>query len=261
VPILAVKMYFCPLVLIVISCGAERSNAGAGPSGSTQTTPTALPDDRPLCNTLFDAHDIPFMAVTFWSSDACPSQRTGRKEMASSTSTDLTREPGKICMSGQVTTGYAELILDFDGDNRDGAQGTGGRITPEESRGAKPLDAAGLGIQGIQFSLETPPASGLAVSLASVVTPGCYGRAECLHTGYYVMSEDEPGVPRRIREPGTHTFRIADFQAAPWADPTQELDTTQLGFVDFEIAAGAYDFCISDLKMLDANGDAVSGRM
>ena len=230
-----------------------RSESNEAPSG-------AAADGDPRCNTLFDAHDIPFLAVTFWTSDSCPSQRTGLTVMPSSTITSLTREPGKVCMSGQVTTGYANLILDFDGENRDGIQGSGGRITPEQSQGAKPLDAVGLGITQIQFTLDTPPASGLAVNLASVVLPGCYGRAECLHSGYYLMSEGQPGVLERVRDPGVHGLRIADFQAAPWVDPTEELDTTQLAFVAFELGAGAYDFCIRDLKMLEAKGAVVSER-
>lgn len=270
-PTLAVNLTVRPWLVIAFAAGAACSGGGdaSAPSSSATQSPSTEVDgsalaaasgDEPLCNTLFDAGDIPFVAVTFWSSDACPSQRTGLRPMPSSTLTELTREPGKICMTGQVTTGYAELIVDFDGDNRDGTAGTGVRITPEESKGAEPLDAAGLSISQLQFTLETPPASGLAVSLASVVMPGCYGRAECLHAGYYLMSEDRPGVPQRIGEPGVHRLKIADFHAAPWVDPTRELDMTRLGFVAFELSGGEYDFCIRDLKMLDAEGNAISGR-
>ena len=38
-----------------------------------------------------------------------------------------------------------------------------------------------------------------------------------------------------------------------------EPDTTQLGFMAFELGAGEYAFCIHDLRMLDVNGNAVSG--
>jgi hypothetical protein len=221
--------------------------AGADTTATTETSPA-------VCNTLFDASEIPFVAVSFWISDACPSQRTGVAPMPSSTITRLTHQPGKICMSGQVTTGWAELVLDFSGNNPNGSQ------PPEQPAAA--LDAAGLGISQLRFTLDSPPASGLAANLASVLVPGCYGRPnECLHAGYYIMSEDIPGVPERLNEAGTYTLRIADFQAAPWVDPTRELDTSRLAFLDFEIGSGDYDFCIHDLQLLDDAGSPVAGRL
>jgi hypothetical protein len=171
--------------------------------------------------------------------------------MASSTITELSREAGKICMRGRVTTGWASLIVDFSGSNPTGTQ------LPAEP--AEALDAAGLGITQLQLTVDSPPASGLAVNLASVLVPGCYGRPnDCLVAGYYVMKQ--PGVPERLTEPGTHTLRIADFQAAPWVDPTRALDTTRLAYVAFDLGVGDYDFCIHDLKLLDDSGHALGGK-
>jgi len=249
------------MLIACAACGGESSTPELDASAALAPSPAAAGGDTTIttqstavCNALFDAREIPFVAVTFWTSDACPSQRTGVAPMPSSTITRLTHEPGKICMSGQVTTGYAELFLDFSGNNPNGTQ------PPEQP--ADPLDAAGLGISQLRFTLDSPPASGLAANLASVLVPGCYGRPnDCLHAGYYVMREDMPGVPTRLDQAGTHTLRIADFQAAPWVDPTRELDTSRLAFLAFEIGIGDYDFCIHDLELLDDAGSPVGGRL
>jgi hypothetical protein len=193
------------------------------------------------------------MAWTFWISDSCPSQRTGVAPMASSTISELSRDAGQICLRGRVTTGWVSLIVDFSGNNPSGSQ-----LPTEE---APPLDVVRLGITQLQFTLDSPPTSGLSVDLASVLVPGCYGRPnDCLVSGYYIMDEQRPGVPDRLNEPGTYTVRIADFQAAPWVDPTRELDATRLAFVGFDPGMGDYDFCINDLKLLDDSGNPVEGK-
>jgi len=210
------------------------------------------PSDDGICNDVFDASDIPFLVATFPSSDACPTYRGNLAPQPSSTVTHVTRdEPGRICMSGEVTTGWAILIVSFDRINAVAA-------TPApETR--QPFDSAALGATALRFTLDPAPANGLQVALSMVTGEGCTATTQdCIQADFYVMVEGRPGVPLAFDESGPQTLRIADFVPAPWADPTNTLDPTRLAGVQFELNPGAFDFCIRDFELLDASGTPIT---
>jgi len=176
--------------------------------------------------------------------------------MPSTTITHVTQEePGRICLNAHVDSGWVVLVLGFDRIhaifNPD--------VPPPAIR--EPLDAAGLGITQLQFTLDTPPASGIQVDLGMVVGPDCAApTAACLQNGFYVMAADRPGVPISFTEAGTQTLQLSDFKVAPWEDPTLSLDLTRLASVQFELSTGDFDFCVRDFKLLDAAGNQVTMR-
>jgi len=210
---------------------------------------SALPSG-PRCDVAFAARDIPFVNIIFPVWDACPS-RNGAPQEPSSTVFDVTRdELGQVCLRGELpSSGWASLIVGFDGSNVGGNTPTPAQV--------EPLDATAFGLTGVAFTLEPAPVSGVLVQMASTVGEGCFPRCE-LRDGYYPMSEDAPGVLHGITEAGTYRFQFEDFKAAPWADPTVTLDPSHLAGVFFELQVGPFDFCLRDFQLLDAGGQPVT---
>ena len=134
------------------------------------------------------------------------------------TTAALRAEPGKVCMSG-ATEGYAILSLPLAGYH------TG-------------LDASALHITQVEFTVETPPSSGVVPQVTSNLE------------GFDLMSA---GEPVSIVSSSTKRASLSDFQNAGVT-----FDQTQL--IAFGLAANAtehYDFCLRDLKFLDASGGEV----
>jgi hypothetical protein len=139
------------------------------------------------------------------------------------------------------------LIVGFDGSNRNGSV----PLPPE----SKPLDADSASIDGLQFTLDTPPAAGLTIETAYVVGEGCFpGNCE-LHADFYIMESN--GVTRRFNRPGTYSLRFADFQQALSGEPGLQLDRTHIAGMFFHVPSGDFDFCVSDFHFLDVNGAPV----
>jgi hypothetical protein len=86
------------------------------------------------------------------------------------------------------------------------------------------------------------------VDTGSVYVDGCLDASGCIAFGFTLP---------RITEPGTTTVLLADFLQGDAASPNQVLDTSSLSHIGFTIEAAAYDFCVSEFKFLDANGDEV----
>jgi hypothetical protein len=199
------------------------------------------------CDQPLDAHGVAFVDLFFPLSDYCPARRMGPNPAATTQLQARRDDAGRRCLSGRITDGYATLIVGFDGSNRNGSM----PLPPE----SKPLDADSAGIDGVQFTLDTPPAGGLTLETAYVVGEGCFpGRCE-LHGDFYVM--ETSGLARSFDRPGTYSFRFSDFQQAPSGDPEIHLDTTHLAGMFFHLPTGDFDFCLSDFHFLDVNGAPV----
>jgi hypothetical protein len=199
------------------------------------------------CDQPLDAHGIAFVDLFFPVSDYCPRRRMGPTP-AATTQLQMSRDDaGGTCMQGRITDGWAQLIVGFDGSNRNGSM----PLPPE----SKPLDADSAGIDGVQFTLDTPPVNGLTLETAYVVGEHCFpGNCE-LHGDFYIMDSD--GVAHRFASSGTYSFRFSDFQQAPWGDPGSHLDETHLAGMFFRLPSGDFDFCLSDFHFLDVNGARV----
>jgi hypothetical protein len=251
-------------VCSAIACGAdqggepvESSSAPSDatleerPSGSTEASEVEA-GSRPVsetgvCNNLLRGNDIPFAVAVFAVSDACPSQRRNAAPQPSSTVADVRREaPGKYCASGVVTDGFANLIVSFDHINDLPAPPFHG-----------PLDAAALGVTQFRFSFESPPSTGLRVSPSNVVRDECaFSSDQCIQHGFYILNE--AGAPSTITQTGTYTQRIADYRPGPGEPATLLLDMTRFSGFEFQLNPGEFNFCVSDVQLLDDGGNPVS---
>lgn len=247
------------------ACASDDSSADSAPPGDTtrqdQATPPEVeppvvnsrlsPSEREQqlspCDQPLDAHGVAFVDLFFPVSDYCPTRRMGPNPAATTQLQASRDEAGRRCLSGRITDGYAMLIVGFDGSNRNGSV----PLPPE----SKPLDADSASIEGVQFTLETPPADGLTLETAYAVGEGCFPGGCELRGDFYVM--ETSGVARSFDRPGTYSLQFSDFQQAPWGAPGLQLDTTHIAGMFFHLPAGAFDFCLGDFHFLDVNGAPV----
>jgi hypothetical protein len=251
--------------LLASACGSdpEVTDSTSSPDPLIDTpqlgalTPSLPPETDSsaagLCDNYQDPNAIPFATALFPISDACPNPRERVAPLPSSTIVNVTQDqPGEICVSGRVTDGWVNLIVSLDRIN-DIFSST----PPPETR--QPLNTAALGIAALRFTLDPAPANGLHVALSQVVGENCTVTSrDCIVAGFYVMAEGRPGVLFDFDQPGSQTLTIADFQRAPWVDPTLELDTTKISGVEFELNAGDFAFCLRDFDFLDQSGNPVA---
>jgi hypothetical protein len=237
------------------ACASDDSGEGAPPAGTTEVDPVTPPPANPRvpvvplssCDQPLDAYGVAFVGVFFAVSDYCPARTMG-PNLASTTQLQMIRDDaGRTCLHGRINDGWARLILGFDGSNRNGSM----PLPPE----SKPLDADSAGIDGVQFTLDTPPAGGLTLETAYVVGEGCFpGRCE-LHNGFYITEPN--GLARSFDRSGSYSFRFSDFQQAPGGNPEDNLDMTHLAGMFFHVGTGDFDFCLSDFHFLDLTGAPV----
>jgi hypothetical protein len=230
--------------------GGDDSPTAAGPPAPTSTTPMpttpvpTTPVDCPPPGVTCSPTGMPFVQVALVSSNAVDPNAPMPGETTAALSNP---EPGKICMSGRLENGYAFLTLGF-------ASFDGTSLSD-------PLDAAGLGIASIQFTLDTPPPTGAYVQLASLIPDCDLGPLDCQHWGFY-LQDPMSHAWFQTNQPEVVTAPLTDFVRANFIDPTWEFDphglaTLQVGPGAFSSVTGDYDFCVSHLKFLDAAGNEV----
>ncbi len=227
---------------LAAACGADGA-ATPDPTSAEATDPSS-PDLECPANQVCPPQGMPFVQVALADTDAANPDLPQPGETSAIISNP---EPGTACISGRLEDGWAFLTLGvarWDGANlRD------------------PLDAAGLGIESIQFTLTTPPSSGVYVQLTSLVPDCDLGPIECQHWGFF-LERDAFQTPLLENQPGTVTARIANFVRADYIDPAWQFDpsrlsTLQIGPGALRSVTGDYDYCVSDLKFLDAAGNEV----
>jgi hypothetical protein len=220
---------------VLAGCG---SSEGPSPESESEPCPTGF-----IC----DVDDLPGVRAVLPSTD---SWVPGLDPPGPGRTTAVVRHPesGKVCMSGRLEAGWGFLTLVFAHFDETGVRSA--------------LDATALGISRIEFSLESPPQVGLYVQLVSAV-PGCTGNpGECQHWGFY-LSDGDPARLFVTTQPGIVEAPLADFVKTETADPSWEFDpahlaTLQIGAGPFGAVTGDYDFCLSGLRFLDADGAEVS---
>jgi hypothetical protein len=139
------------------------------------------------------------------------------------TTAKVRTEPGAACMSG-TSVGWAVLQL---------------IVGTRE----KPFDAEALGITQLEFTIDSPPTSGVLGQLTMFSVEGSPHSFDLFRDG------------RRVSVVSTQTLRVSfdDYQNA-----SVVLDPSRLLAIGFPIgSASAYDFCVRDLKFFDANDEEV----
>lgn len=198
------------------SNGGASASAGAGGEAGTTTCPDFL--GEPLAPNFGNCDSgACFSCVTPIQGMSFAKGMFSNTDASGVTQETLSKpEPGTVCMSG-TSLGYAQLTL---------------ALAP-----GPPFDAAMRGITQIQFTVQTPPSVGVLPQLDAWLP-------DMTPTGFNWAR----GV---VSTAITQLASLSDFQN-PDGFP---LDTNQLLGVAFSVSAAEhYDFCVRDLKFLDASG-------
>jgi hypothetical protein len=174
------------------------------------------------------------------------------------TTFDVTNpEPGRVCMAGKAASSAGEnggwgatLLLQV------------ADMNAEETMVDAPFDAASLGITRFDFTLTTPPNSGVGLGLSTVTNSNCEEPPGCTEGGSFRRMAD--GYPVAYTEGDTYTVNMVNFEHPPWAPSSIELDLTKIMafevYVTTTATAANYAFCVDDLTFFDDDGNVVTPR-
>jgi hypothetical protein len=140
-------------------------------------------------------------------------------------------DPSAVCMSG-TNVGAAVLQVFI---------GTGAYYLPGSAPIRATVDARALGITQVQFRIESPPSVGVGATAVMLAADGSAAFFDWTLEGKVVAATS------------TRTFTV------PWSDfqsPDGTFDPSLVLGIGFGLGGPTehYDFCIRDLKLLDANG-------
>ena len=153
-------------------------------------------------------------------------------------------EAGTVCMSGTNAGGVA---LDFALADSEAPFTILAANEPLVLTAAQLFHAEDLGITGLSFTVETPPSTGVSISIAMW---------DLDRGGPSWAAPEVDGNPVVITTSGmTTTLAFADFVTE---DAAFTFDANAFSQLSFSVGQGSYDFCVSNLKFLDANGDEVT---
>jgi hypothetical protein len=226
-------------VVLLVVCGLGLALGCSGP------------DSKPYCadgtGRICGPSGLPFVQWVAVRDDACASSSsTDCVKPTSATEVALTQpESGKVCAKGTVAgrDGYVWLMLGVGGWNK-------GLTVATDT-----LRAKDLGIAALSFNVETPPSTGVTLFATAVHASECDAPPSCLGEGYQLLTGPRANTIK--------TFNVAGVQQAPLANfsrdnPNDVLDLNQLHDFIFVVNPGDFDFCISDLRFMAADGQEVT---
>lgn len=170
-------------------------------------------------------------------------------------STALVRHtPGRFCMSGKLDPGATDmnwgsvLVLALTERTLTGIPG--------------PFDAAARGIAQVQFTVDPVPLAGVTVAFGAVQRADCLVLPDCFTATQFFLTEDG-STSTVIEDAGTVTASLDSFAQPSWGDPALPFDRSlianfQFGMQQLPGLVQDYDFCVQDVKFLDATGAEVS---
>jgi hypothetical protein len=212
--------------------------------GGSAASPCPITSPEFICN----PSGFAFVSTALVGSDACNGPVAfcpiDGGPLAGATTAHLSHpEPGKVCMSGTVSTfGWAQIGLGFTVDNATGTQVL------------KTFNANAMGITQMAFTIDSPPSGGVTVDAAITTSLVCPDSgADCFTYGFTLMTAPLSNIPLSITTPGPVVAPFINFEQTR-AGVTQTFDTSALDHVVFDVGAGDFDFCVRDFKFLDANG-------
>lgn len=103
-----------------------------------------------------------------------------------------------------------------------------------------------LRITQMRFTIDRPPSTGVFLSVSTLAKRVCHDAGDCLIFGF--------APPEPFTESGRVTLAFDDL-THPYG---LEFDTRAIAELLFDVGPGGFDFCISDLEFLDADGNVVS---
>lgn len=161
---------------------------------------------------------------------------------------------GKFCMSGQIDPGPANMNW--------GAALVLHVTDPTPGGIVAPFSAPARGVAKVQFTIDQPPIAGLTVAIGAVKRADCLEVPTCFTDApfYFV---DAGHAEEIIEDAGTVTAALTSFVQPSWGDPSLSFDPSLISHLQFspQLLPGvvlSYDFCVRDVKFLDAGGREVS---
>lgn len=168
------------------------------------------------------------------------------------TSTMLLTSPaaGQICMSGTAADAGPDYAL--------WGAGIGLQLAATEDEGktvTSAFDAEALGITQFSFSITGVPLTGIRVGMTIVGEGADYEENPFINKG---------GAGGDVKSDSTYTMALADLAQPEWGLADAVFDPSSLHSLQFQVvtvpnAATEYDFCVSDIQFLDADGAVVEG--
>jgi hypothetical protein len=222
--------------------GGEKSYGGSVAAGDA-SNPECVSQVNYLCAQ--DLSGIPFVTQALTASDYCTGDVQWNQcvkgvpiPQRESTSNLSQPQPGMLCAAGTVSPGgWAIMAIEF------------AHKTPERATILSSLDAAGRGITQLTFTIDSPPSQGVIPILHMVTKTECPGQTvDCFNPPAFDLGD--------AKTPGTITAAFTDFK--PEGDLSAVLDTTRLHDLNFAVRSmGEFNFCVHDLRFLDAQGHEV----
>lgn len=236
----------------------ETSNTGG--STSTAATSTASSSggmggsagdgsgEFPPCGTGENSDCVPsgfpFASLAFPHSNSCEGTCTpeptpwGHPPPEGTTISMTQPESGTLCLTGENPLEHTAFYLSFSVERA---------LENGDLEILKIFNADLLGVTQMRFAIDNPPSAGVYVLVSTITKPVCDG----IGCGIWGFEPPEP-----LTESGRVTLAFDDFAH----EQDFEFDTRAIGGMSFDVAPGAFDFCISDFEFLDAEGNVVPER-
>jgi hypothetical protein len=224
----------------------------AGCGSETSPDPTFCEDrDGRICLPA----GVPFAQAAVAATDYCLGQNGCPGQTippAGATTAHLSQpEAGRICMSGTTTasdSGLAVILLHFTGLNK------------ERTKITKTFDADALGITQVTFTIDSPPpVQGVIVGAGVLKTLEIMAGQRFITDGFRLMAPPLLDVLLKVTQPGPEVAPFSDFKQTDLS-MSATFDTTGLANLGFAVGGRGldYDFCVRDLKFLDAAGTEIT---
>jgi hypothetical protein len=216
------------LALLGLGCGANEPQV--------QSTPTCVGPPTPEC--IIPVDDGSFVRAAVLATDGV-STATG------------SYTPGRVCMSGNLVAGPANstnwgsvLVLP---------------VTDAATR--SPFAASSRGVEQVQFTIDPPPPTGLTVAFGAFQRADCLTVPDCLTAADFFLA-DSNGVLTIVDTARTVTAPLTAFIQPSWGDSNLSFDPDLIASLNLQPqllpgVALSYDFCVRDIKFLDAGGREV----
>ena len=210
---------------------AGREDVGPIPLDTGGGDPACVgnPPTQPSRCGLFTSAGIPFATEVHPFTDGVSTARLRNPE------------PGNVCIQGTMVQGgtaaISFVVTKILGDNAPYA--------------IVPFDLQALDITALEFTITNAPSGGVSLELLSVLLPECSAEFDCVGPPLSLGGQNP-----RVFENGTAHAEMADFELA---DPGPRLVWT------FHVSGHStsqsdpnYDFCLSDVKFLNSQGEVVT---
>ncbi len=231
--------------------GTQPTSGGAGAGGAVECPTMQCSDRNDGCMSCAQpVTGIPFVKAAIAGTDNTGSTATVRLE------TD------GICLSGNSTktAGLALAFVDLGPEPPLPTCGEGMSYGRAFMQGAV-FDAAARGITQVAFTIDSPPSMGVASGFMEDAQDPAIDTAECVLLSNFTL-RTAPGewTERFVTETTAITAKLDEFLLSSWEPVAYaDFDPSRIAILGFSVhGSGSFDFCIRNLRFLDANGAEVT---